>query len=129
MGRVARWAAARTDVAGLLLVGSCARGTARADSDIDLVLLTEDGSRYDGDDWARDLGLRMSVRTRSWGAVLERRFAAPSGLEVEFGIAAPSWAADDPVDPGTRRVVTDGALVLHDPTGRLATLTAACREG
>ena len=56
----------------------------------------------------------------------ERRFALPSGLEVEFGVAPPSWAATDPVDEGTRRVVTDGALVLYDPKGILARLLDAC---
>jgi UTP:GlnB (protein PII) uridylyltransferase len=38
--RVTRWASGRSDVAGLLLVGSCARGAARPSSDVDFVLLT-----------------------------------------------------------------------------------------
>ncbi|UNT00079.1 nucleotidyltransferase domain-containing protein [Streptomyces tubbatahanensis] len=129
LARVTEWAARRPDVAGLLLVGSCARGTARTSSDIDLVLLVADVSAFDGDAWAHGLGLPQPVRTRQWGAIRERRFAARSGLEVEFGIGAPSWAATQPVDPGTRRVVGDGALVLHDPVGLLAELKDACRGG
>ncbi|WP_369204020.1 nucleotidyltransferase domain-containing protein [Streptomyces sp. PU-14G] len=129
VARVTAWAASRADVAGLLLVGSCARGAARTSSDIDLVLLVADVSAFGGDAWARGLGLPLPVRTRWWGAIQERRFATSSGLEVEFGIGTPSWAATEPVDPGTRRVVEDGALVLHDPVGLLAALTAACRRG
>lgn len=30
------------------------------------------------------------------------------------------------VDPGTRRVVTDGARILHDPADILTTLLRAC---
>ena len=56
----------------------------------------------------------------------ERRFALPSGLEVELGVAPPSWASTDPVDEGTHRVVTDNVLVLYDPKGILARLLDAC---
>ena len=37
-----------------------------------------------------------------------------SGIEAEFGIATGSWASI-PLDPGTRRVISDGMQVLHDP--------------
>lgn len=50
----------------------------------------------------------------------------PSGLEVEAGIAPPSWAAMDEMDPGTHRVVRDGLIPLYDPDGLLPTLSAAC---
>jgi hypothetical protein len=39
------------------------------------------------------------------------------------------WAATDPIDPGARRVVTDGMRILHDPDGRLAALAAAAIPG
>ncbi|MFF5403721.1 MULTISPECIES: nucleotidyltransferase domain-containing protein [Streptomyces] len=127
LDRVTRWAARREDIAGLLLVGSYARGAARPDSDVDLVLLTTDPAHYFADAWAGELALGDAVRTRAWGPVTERRYALPSGLEIEFGIGTPDWARTDPVDPGTRRVVTDGARVLHDPGGVLAALLASCR--
>jgi hypothetical protein len=62
------------------------------------------------------------------GAVIERRLALASGLEVELGIGSPSWAATEPVDPGTRKVVIDWMRALYDPEDLLATLAAACRE-
>ncbi|MFF2206346.1 nucleotidyltransferase domain-containing protein [Streptomyces sp. NPDC058145] len=111
----------------MLLVGSCARNAARPDSDVDLVLLTTDESRYlNSDAWATELGLGQLIRAQSWRAITERRYSTASGLEVEMGIGSPSWAKVDPVDPGTHRVVTDGARSLHDPAGTLAVLFAAC---
>ncbi|WP_225839321.1 nucleotidyltransferase domain-containing protein [Streptomyces sp. NK08204] len=127
IGRITRWARSREDIVGLLLVGSCARNAARPDSDIDIVLLTVDEPRYLLDDvWAMELGLGELIRTQSWGAITERRYSTASGLEVEMGIGSPAWAKTDPVDPGTHRVVTDGARLLHDPAGILAGLLAAC---
>lgn len=41
LGQVVGWTRNRKDVLGILLVGSWARGSARADSDLDLVLLVE----------------------------------------------------------------------------------------
>lgn len=64
--RVTRWASGRDDVVGLLLVGSCARGAVRPDSDIDLVLLTRDTTRYAGTDWAGELGFGEPIGTRPW---------------------------------------------------------------
>jgi predicted nucleotidyltransferase len=124
--RITCWATGRADIVGLLLVGSCARNAVRPDSDIDVVLLTTDEPRYLLEDaWAVELGLGELIRTRPWGPITERRYSTASGLEVEMNIGSPTWAKTDPVDPGTHRVVTDGARVLHDPAGVLADLLAA----
>lgn len=122
--RVTDWAAGRPDVFGLLLVGSYARGAARPDSDVDLVLLSPDPAAHT---WIDELALGTEIRTQAWGIITERRFATPSGLEVEIGIGPPQWANTNPVDPGTHRVITDGSRILHDPTGSLARLRTACR--
>ena len=118
------WAKTRDDLAAVALVGSWARGSARDDSDVDLVVLTE----TDGDEWVPELapGAQL-IRGGDWGAVTEHRLRLPSGLEVEVGIAAPSWAATDPVDAGTRRVVADGLRAFHDPQHLLAELACASR--
>ncbi len=55
----------------------------------------------------------------------ERRVQLPSGFEVEFGFAAPSWAATDPVDAGTARVVRDGCRPLLDAHALFDNLIAA----
>jgi uncharacterized protein len=127
--RAVAWARERPDVRGLALVGSWARGSARSDSDVDLVVLTSHRDCYLAtDEWTTALGADRVLRTQAWGPLTERRLLLEGGLEVEVGIADPAWAATDPVDPGTRRVVTDGLRVLHDPDGRLAALAAAASE-
>jgi hypothetical protein len=126
--RVTHWTSDRSDIVGLLLVGSCARNTARPDSDIDLVLLTRDTAGYADSAWADELAIGEMIRTRSWGPITEQRFATATGLEVEIGIGHPDWASIDPIDPGTHRVVTDGARILYDPRTILATLLRACQN-
>jgi uncharacterized protein len=125
--RVSGWAAGREDVGGVLLVGSWARGGARAHSDVDLVLLTTEPGRYADDEaWVRELALGEVIRNRAWGPVTEWRHRTASGLEVEVGIGPVGWARTDPVDDGTRRVVTDEVRLLHDPLGLLGALVEAC---
>ncbi|MFF3500848.1 nucleotidyltransferase domain-containing protein [Streptomyces sp. NPDC003247] len=125
--RITAWALGRSDVVGVLLVGSWARGAARQDSDVDLVVLTTRAAGYADDDaWLRELALGEVVRVGAWGPVTEWRQVTASGLEVEVNIGAPDWARTDPVDAGTRRVVRDGARVLLDPAGLLARLLRAC---
>ena len=126
--RVVRWAAARPDVRAVALAGSRARGTARPESDVDLVLLVDDPRAYLG--WpAQELEeAAVDLRTRWWGPLLERRFRLPGGLEVELGLAPPQWAAV-PVDAGTRRVVAGGFVVLHDPSGLLGRLVREVAGG
>jgi predicted nucleotidyltransferase len=117
--RVTEWAIGR-DVS-VLLVGSYARDAARPDSDVDLVVLMPDPDPS----YVDELALGVLIRTGTWGPISERRFRTPSGLEVEFGVGPLSWADTDPVDPGTHRVVSDGARILHDPAGLLAGLLTA----
>ena len=121
------WASTRRDVAGVALVGSWARGTASDESDVDLVLLTDDPTGYTHrEDWVAELfPSAQLMRTGDWGAIVERRLLLPSGLEVEVGVGSPSWAAVEPLDEGTRRVVRDGLRVLYDPRELLADLAAA----
>lgn len=125
---VAAWASRQPDVAGVAVVGSWARNQARMDSDLDLVVLTDDKEQYLSDDsWvpaAMD-GPAQFVHTHDWGPLTEWRIALPSGLEVEFGFAPRSWAHTDPVDTGTAHVVNDGCSPLADPEGVFARLIAA----
>jgi len=124
-----RWAERRSDVRGLALVGSWARQASHAGSDVDVVLLTHSPSIYiESDDWLVEVGGARLVRTRRWGAITERRFAQPSGLDADLGIGTAAWASPDPVDAGTRRVVSDGMRVLYDRDGLLAALVAACER-
>lgn len=129
LARVPTWATQRPDVTAVGLCGSWAAARARDDSDVDLVVLTTrraDMAAETG--WLAGLcgGAAALDRVRDWGPHLtEVRAVLADGLEVEIGLADPAWAAVDPVDPGTGRVVTDGWVTLYDPGDALGPLTHA----
>lgn len=125
--QASHWVATRPDIRALLLVGSWARRVARPDSDVDLVVLTTTPDLYTPDGaWTHALNAVAISRVRQWGSIAEHRLVLASGLEVEMGIGPLSWAHSDPVDAGTRRVVTDGCRILYDPDGLLRRLIVAC---
>lgn len=123
------WAEGRADVRAVALVGSWARGEAGPGSDVDLVVLTTDPNAYaGGKDW---LGVFEDARvegTEDWGALTSRRLVYPSGLEVEVGVGEPSWAATDPLDPGTAGLLDKGMRPVYDPDGLLDELAMAFAE-
>lgn len=57
LNQVAQWASGHSDVLAVGLVGSHARGMARADLDVDLVVLLDDPRSYlERSDWMRRFG-------------------------------------------------------------------------
>ena len=114
------WAEGREDVVAMALVGSHARGAARADSDIDLSLLcTSPVDLVRDRHWVHEFGDVESSAVEVYGVTRSLRVFYQDGREVEFGIADPGWASV-PLDPGTKRVLSDGVLILYDPRGLLA---------
>ena len=127
--RFLEWARAREDVVGAALVGSNARGEARPDSDIDLVIVTTSPRGYVEDhEWVSAFGTPETIEVEEWGAVTSLRVHYAAGAEVEFGLTTPAWAATEPVDPGTARVVRDGFRILLDRGGSLARLEQSARR-
>ena len=108
------WASVQPDVQGIALVGSYARGMARDDSDIDLVILTDQPSKYLADiKWTERFGTVEKQQIEDYGKLTSLRVWYQNGLEVEYGLTTPAWAAA-PLDEGTRRVISDGMLVLFE---------------
>lgn len=125
LATVSAWARLEPNVRGVALVGSHARGRARPGSDVDLVILTQKPEGLAREpSWLHAFGQATSVSQEDWGRVTSLRARYRGGLEVEFGLTDPSWAAV-PVDEGTRRVVGDGIRVVYDPDGAFARLLAA----
>lgn len=117
--QIKAWAEKQGDISGVLLVGSHARGTARADSDMDLVILTTQPARYlDSISFAETFGAVARWEKEDWGKVTSMRVKYRGGMEVEFGFALPDWIAF-PLEPGTRRVLSDGARIIFDREGSL----------
>jgi ribosomal protein S18 acetylase RimI-like enzyme len=129
------WAKVHEDIRGVALVGSHARGAARLDSDIDLVVLADnpeafrtDGSWIEAIDWPS-----AGVKVANWGdedygELWSRRVWLSSGAEVEISFAPVAWASIAPLDAGTRRVISDGCRILHDPAGSLGRLYEAVQS-
>ena len=125
LDRVRDWAAHQPTIAGVALVGSYARGEARPDSDIDVVLLcTEPRGFLTETSWIHLFGEVRTCHTEDWGMVTSLRVHYRESLEVEFGLTTLAWAAF-PVDPGTRHVVSHGMRILWDREGLLARLQGA----
>jgi predicted nucleotidyltransferase len=119
------WAETQEEIAGVLLVGSHARGQAREDSDVDLVILAQRPERYLEDvSFVVQFGSVVRFEKEDYGRLTSLRVWYQGGLEVEFGLTDPGWAAI-PLDPGSREVVSDGARILFDREGKLAQLLEA----
>jgi hypothetical protein len=113
------WAKTHPEIKAIALVGSHARGDARPDSDIDLVVLADNPMDYIADpSWARNFGFIEWHRIEDWGKVTSLRVWYEDGPEVEFGFTAIDWAAQ-PLDDGARQVIDDGILILYDPQALL----------
>jgi predicted nucleotidyltransferase len=126
------WFQGREDVLGLLLVGSHARGAARPDSDVDLVVLTRNPQAYRADRaWPDELPLGEAgllvkgMRDQDYGVLWSRHVMLSSGTEIEYGFAPMAWTSTDPFDPGTLAVLSAGHRILYDPLGLLKTMSEA----
>ena len=122
------WGLQEPGILGIALVGSHARGTAGPESDVDLVILVDKLSASMKDaSWIGRFGAAQWVREEDWGAVKARRVQFADGKQVEFGFAAPEWAAIDPYDAGTLMVVRNGFRILYDPRNLLRNLAIAAQ--
>lgn len=108
------WAKARADILAVALVGSQANGTARPDSDVDLVIIADRPAAYLEDTaWAGEFGQMEKQGVEDYGLVQALRVFYRGGLEVEYGFTDERWVAL-PLDEGTRQVIDDGLRVLFE---------------
>ncbi len=122
LNSVTEWAQNQPAIYGVALVGSHARGEARLDSDIDLVLLCADSQVFlSNTSWIERFGDVELCQMEDWGMVTSLRVHYQNGLEVEFGMTTPAWA-ELPVDSGTKSVVMNGMRILMDRDGMLGRL-------
>jgi uncharacterized protein len=112
---------ARDDLRALAICGSWARGSPRADSDLDLLILAREPGEWRADlGWLRDLpfeqtGFRIhAVKTATYGAVWSAHIRLGLNIELEITFGETAWAADAPIDPGTLRIVSDGIAIDVD---------------
>jgi predicted nucleotidyltransferase len=114
LDEIVGWFSTQEDVQAVALVGSYAREEAREDSDIDLVILTDHTEKYlEGFVWVKQFGEIEKHQTEDYGKLTSVRVWYRDCYEVEYGITTPDWAAQ-PLDPGTRQVISDGMQVLFE---------------
>jgi hypothetical protein len=119
--RLVAWAKTQPGLLGAALVGSHARGTATAESDVDVLLLFRDPRPYvERPDWASQFGEPLQIIQEDWGKVTSVRVFYSDGLEVEYGMSDAGWGSD-PQDEGDARVVADGLIVLYERHRHLST--------
>ena len=117
-----QWVESQHLVEGVILVGSHARGKARQDSDIDLVLLcTEYKSYLEDVSWINDFGKPVSVGLEDYGKLTSVRVFYEEGPEVEFGFTQLDWLAL-PLDVGTVGVLRNGFQIVYDRSGKYSAL-------
>ncbi|RTL36605.1 MAG: hypothetical protein EKK48_25540 [Candidatus Melainabacteria bacterium] len=115
------WCGQRQDLLGLLLIGSYARGTAKPDSDVDLILISMQPLAYvDNCRWAEVFGAIKKAELEDWGLVKSWRIIFQTGLEVEFGITDMDWLSQEQLQGSTGKIIADGAQIIFDPRGELA---------
>ena len=125
---VTSWAENHVDIVSVALIGSHARGNARLDSDVDLLIQCERPARYLGDlTWISEFGVAQSVSVEDYGLVQSVRVFYADGPEVEYGITSSEWVTL-PLDEGTLKVLRDGVLVLLDRDGALTRAVEWVRE-
>lgn len=116
---IAAWAQRRDDIHGLALVGSWARGTARVNSDIDLVVLVNEPQSFRRViEWLEEIAWPAPVvkwTDVSYGSLWSRHCELEDHARVELGFCSREWASYSPLDPGTARVILDGCRILYDP--------------
>lgn len=106
---VAAWAIAHDDIRGMALVGSWARGSARATSDIDVILLTDRSDDYrHRQGWVAEIDFQaagylvLSSDSGDYGAVWSRHLHLVPAAEVELTFGRCSWADTRPIEDATR---------------------------
>ena len=105
------WASSRDDVLGVALVGSQARGSATASSDVDIVILAREPEQYFRDTaWTNAFGNPVRQSVEPYGRLMSLRVWYQQGLEVEFGFGDEHW----PDAAGGQAVMEDGMKVLLD---------------
>ena len=132
--KVANWAETRSEILALALVGSYARGEAKPDSDIDLMVITSNTEFFrQNHDWMHEINWDinceiLTFNDAQYGVVWSRHIYLSrlnnefNNIKVEIGFGLPTWASVNPIDSGTLAVVSRGCKILYDPQGILINL-------
>jgi predicted nucleotidyltransferase len=116
------WASTQAGILAVTLVGSHARNAARDDSDVDLVIITDDPRNYlTHTPWTAAFGSVAKQQIEDYGMLTSLRVWYEGGLEVEYGFTTRAWART-PLDEGTKKVIEGGMRILFERVALLGPL-------
>jgi len=91
---------------------------------VDLVLITRNPSEFfEKQGWLELFGQIEKIQIEEYGLITSLRVWYTNGMEVEYGITDARWAAE-PIDEGSREVLSDGAEILFERSPLLSRHTA-----
>lgn len=114
--KLENWSAKQKEVKGAAIVGSWARGSARPDSDIDVILITtRPDDLLNKQEWLGEFGTAEKIEREDWGLVQSLRVFYADKQEIEFGITTEQWTSQEEIKHGTGEIILDGIVVVYDP--------------
>lgn len=128
--KISAWVDTKEFIRGAAVVGSHAKGTAKPDSDIDIVLLTK-GSQLEhrnNTSWLDEIDLselgfnRDRYEDHDYGDNMARHVFYSPFLEIEFGFVPVEWASSSPVRESTRSIVAPAMIIISDKDQHFRTL-------
>ncbi|MEM1262757.1 MAG: aminoglycoside 6-adenylyltransferase [Pseudomonadota bacterium] len=126
IARIAAFARDDERIVAAALCGSHASGTARQNSDIDIVLIATDPASLLGDwSWLETFGAPSVEGIEDYGLVQSVRVYFGS-VEIEFGVTGLDWVRI-PVDAGTAKLMREPIRILYDSGEQLERAIAAAQ--
>ena len=134
---IARWGLDEPKIQAVWIYGSWARGTAKPDSDLDVILFCNAPQEWRNEtSWAlrpewNGIGLRVS----GWSDVggfdsrWSRSIRFQTGAEIEFTVVDTDWATTAPYPEELLNDVSQSFHVVFDRDGRSRSLAIACAPG
>lgn len=129
IGIVTRFVENREDLRAVALCGSWARGNAREDSDLDILIVARDPRKFRRvEKWIEELRFDEAGfsyaghETATYGVAWSAHVELSPMAEVELTFVNPSWSEMHPVDESTRHVVSDAFEILVDKDALLSPL-------
>lgn len=119
----------RENAIGAAVIGAHAHGELEDDWNMRFIIVTTDIEHYfENNNWAGHFTRVLSVEREDHAGFTRMNLKYRSGAMFELNFVSPDWAAL-PVNDETRRIVTDGMRILHDPQGVLEKLQKTVLDG
>ena len=116
-----------SNIQTILLVGSYSRNEQKTDSDIDVMIITNNKREMvESHEWINIFGNIKQCTQEEWGVVTSLRVFTDE-FEYEFGIGNLDWI-QMPLDKGTERTLTDGYTIFYEINNCMKEIAGIIKE-